>query len=430
MRVYIEGYPFAEQTKHLPWDERGIWRARWITHPEPLQPPYVLAFRNRFRVEQDETVRIHVSADERYELYLDGERIGRGPERGDRHHWFFETYDLPLTAGEHVLVARVWVLGELAPIAQMSLSPQGLVLCPQQPDWDSLLATGSADWEVKQLHGFTPFSTLGTWFTGAMLHVDGNLVEWGFERGEGDGWLPARDVQPAISMHRGDRLPEHVLQPASLPSMMERIWQSARVRFVANLESDSTAQIPIRLSEHLAEEADGWQRLLEGKSPFTVPAQTARRVIVDLQDYVCAYPEVVLSGGQGASVRIHWQEALYEDPRHSVKGNRDEIDGKYFCMVWHLKDGFGDTFVTDGGSGRRFGSHWWRAGRYVEVVVRTADEPLTIDSLRFLETRYPMEPESTFTASEARMNPSPASAYALGRCAPTRPIWTVPSLSS
>jgi len=177
MRVYIEGYPFAEQTKHLPWDERGIWRARWITHPEPLQPPYVLAFRNRFRVEQDETVRIHVSADERYELYLDGERIGRGPERGDRHHWFFETYDLPLTAGEHVLVARVWVLGELAPIAQMSLSPQGLVLCPQQPDWDSLLATGSAEWEVKQLHGFTPFSTLGTWFTGAMLHVDGNLVE-------------------------------------------------------------------------------------------------------------------------------------------------------------------------------------------------------------------------------------------------------------
>jgi len=49
MRVPVEGYPFAEQTKDRPWDERGIWRALWIAHPEPPEPPYVLAFRNRFR---------------------------------------------------------------------------------------------------------------------------------------------------------------------------------------------------------------------------------------------------------------------------------------------------------------------------------------------------------------------------------------------
>ncbi|GBC96474.1 hypothetical protein HRbin16_02278 [bacterium HR16] len=405
MRVLIDGYPFAEQTKSRPWDERGVWRARWIGYPEPLQPPVVLAFRNRFTVKRDETVRVHVSADERYELYLDGKRIGRGPERGDRHHWFFETYDLSLTAGEHVLVARVWVLGDLAPIAQMTQPPQGFVLCPQEPDWDDALATGVASWEVKDLDGFLLFSPLGGWFTGAMLKVDGNLVPWGFERGEGDGWQPAQALVHANSMHRGDRLPEHVLQPATLPAMMERVWQGAKVRFVANLQAESTANIPIRLAEHLAEETDGWQALLDGKSSLTIPPHTARRVIVDMGNYVCAYPEAVLSGGKGASVRIHWQEALYEDPRRSVKGNRDEIEGKTFCMVWHLKDGFGDTFLTDGGKGRRFDTHWWRAGRYVEVVVRTADEPLIIDSLTFLETRYPLEPESTFTADDPRIEP-------------------------
>ncbi|GIV20046.1 MAG: hypothetical protein KatS3mg023_1797 [Armatimonadota bacterium] len=405
MRVLIDSYPFAEQTKDRPWDERGVWRARWIGHPEPLQPPVVLAFRNRFTVKQEETVRVHVSADERYELYLDGKRIGRGPERGDRHHWFFETYDLPLPAGEHVLVARVWVLGELAPIAQMTQPPQGFVLCPQQTEWDALLATGVAQWEVKQLDGFQPFSSLGGWFTGAMLKVDGSRVPWGFERGKGDGWQPARALAHANSMHRGDRLPEHVLQPATLLPMIERAWQGAKVRFVANLQAESTANIPVRLAEHLAEESDGWQALLDGKASLTIPPHTARRVIVDMGNYVCAYPEVVLSGGKGASVRIHWQEALYEDPRHSVKGNRDEIDGKTFCMVWHLKDGFGDTFMTDGGKGRRFDTHWWRAGRYVEIVVRTADEPLTMDSLTFLETRYPLEKESTFTADDRRIEP-------------------------
>ncbi len=228
MRVLIDRYPFAEQTKDRAWDERGVWRARWISTPEPFQPPVVLAFRNRFTVKQDETVRVHVSADERYELYLDGKRIGRGPERGDRHHWFFETYDLPLPAGEHVLVARVWVLGDLAPIAQMTQPPQGFVLCPQQPEWDDALATGVAQWEVKRLDGFHLFSSLGGWFTGAMLKVDGNQVPWGFERGEGDGWQPAESLAHANSMHRGDRLPEHVLQPATLLPMMERAWQEHR----------------------------------------------------------------------------------------------------------------------------------------------------------------------------------------------------------
>jgi hypothetical protein len=48
------------------------------------------------------TVRIHVSADERYELWLDGVREGRGSERGDARNWFFESYDLALTRATNV----------------------------------------------------------------------------------------------------------------------------------------------------------------------------------------------------------------------------------------------------------------------------------------------------------------------------------------
>lgn len=405
MRVSVQSYPFAERNKGRLWDERGIWQAKWITGAEPLQPPYALAFRNRFAVQTEETVRIHVTADERYELYLDGRRIGRGPERSDRHHWFFETYDLTLTPGEHVLVARVWVLGDLSPVAQMSLPPQGLVVCADDPKWEEVLNTCTARWEYKRLDGFDMDPAFGGWFTGATLKVDGTRVPWGWERGEGEGWQTAAARQHAISYHRGDRLPEHVLEPASLPPMLERPWQGAKVRFVADLRAESTANIPIRLNEHLPAEAEAWQKLLDGNAPLHIPAHTARRVIIDLQNYVCAYPEVVLSGGGKALVRVHWQESLYEDPRRSAKGNRDEIEGKYFCMVWHLKDGYGDTFITDGGQERQFNSHWWRAGRYVEVVVRTADEPLTIDRLTFLETRYPLEPESRFTADDGRIQP-------------------------
>ena len=43
--------------------------------------PAVLAFRLRFTMAEPGSPRIHVSADERFDLWLDGERIGRGPER-------------------------------------------------------------------------------------------------------------------------------------------------------------------------------------------------------------------------------------------------------------------------------------------------------------------------------------------------------------
>jgi len=101
----------------------GRWPVRWIEHPDSPTPPFVSAYRCVFEAEAPAVVRIHVTADERYRLYLDGQPIGRGPERGDRRNWFFESYDLQLSPGSHCLHALVWALGELAPLAQFSVRP-------------------------------------------------------------------------------------------------------------------------------------------------------------------------------------------------------------------------------------------------------------------------------------------------------------------
>ncbi len=84
------------------------WPCFWIKKGGGLKPPFVVAFHKEFALDAAETLRVHAGADERYELYLDGEWIGRGSERGDAKHWFFDTYDLELGAGAHVLVAKVW----------------------------------------------------------------------------------------------------------------------------------------------------------------------------------------------------------------------------------------------------------------------------------------------------------------------------------
>ena len=75
------------------------------------------------------TLIVHVSADNRYELFANGERVSSGPARGDLHHWRYETVDLAshLHPGRNVLAAVVWNFGVHAPQAQVT-SQTGFLL--------------------------------------------------------------------------------------------------------------------------------------------------------------------------------------------------------------------------------------------------------------------------------------------------------------
>jgi hypothetical protein len=397
VRVLIDEDPFAGRASAGPWQERGRWPASWVGCPDAGDPPFVSAYRLSFAVERAATVRVHVTADERYELFLDGARVGRGSERGTADLWFFETYDLPLAPGPHALVARVWTLGERAPYAQMHVR-SGFLLAADGEALD-LLGTGVAAWEAKRLDGYAFVSPAQAWGTGWNLDLDGSAFPWGFERGEGDGWRPVTPLQPAAGLLVGyEWPPQHLLLPATLPPMLEEVCPAGTVRLVAAVNEPETAATPVRAADHRPDEAAAWSALLGDHVPLTVPAGTARRVLVDLEAYRCAYPEIVTSGGAGGSVRLHWAEALCHQPKAYCKdkGNRDEIEGKYLV-------GVGDTFRPDGGAGHRFDTLWWQAGRYLELVVRTADEPLTIERLTLRETRYPLEAEASFAASDPRL---------------------------
>jgi hypothetical protein len=412
MRTLIDRDPFLRApTPEEIADREGwhieTWPAHWISHPAGVAPPSVVAYRCAFALDEAATVRVHVTADERYALYLDGARVGRGPERGDRRTWYFETYDLDLEPGAHVLVAQVWALGDAAPLAQFSVRP-GFLLAGDDPRWNAVLGTGVAPWQALRLGGYDCFPNHLGFGVGCNVRIVGAEFDWGFERGAGEGWVEA-EVGPegrsagSYDQH-GTLPPAHHLRPAVLPAMREAPWRGGTVRHVAAVATEATGTLPVRERDDLPQEREGWQQLLQGQGPLTVPAHTQRRVLIDLDDYVCAYPHLVTQGGAGAQVRVTWAESLYEQEIDvkwrtfgADKGDRDAIEGKYFA-------GEGDVFEPDGGADRAFDPLWWRAGRYVEVWVATADEALTLEALVFLETRYPLEPTGTFTSSDARLD--------------------------
>lgn len=63
---------------------QGTWNAQWITCPSvPLRAYGVYHFRKTMDLpEKPEHFIIHVSADNRYLLYVNGIAVGRGPARG------------------------------------------------------------------------------------------------------------------------------------------------------------------------------------------------------------------------------------------------------------------------------------------------------------------------------------------------------------
>src|SRR5208282_1435033 len=134
--------------------------ASWIWHPDfeiPAAPshadyfsggwqkPVVLRFRRQFDAATS-PIRIHVSADERFELFLDGQRIARGPDRSDVEHWSYSTYEIQLAPGAHRLEALAWSIGPYQPVAQLSW--RGGFVLKAEGVYDPQLTTGKSAWEV------------------------------------------------------------------------------------------------------------------------------------------------------------------------------------------------------------------------------------------------------------------------------------------
>ena len=246
MQILIADEPFSDSSRG--WTQRGDWPASWVCHPEVQgTEPAVTAYRRRFRLDAAQTVGIHVSADERYELFLDGERIGRGPQRGDRENWFFETHSLDLSAGEHILVARTWWLGPGAPspYAQHSVRP-GFLLAAEGID-AGLLNTGKAPWEAKRLGGHHQVSPEFAWGTGAKTRIVGAEFPWGFEKGGGDGWVGAQNVGKAANASLANEFPMvWRLRPAMLPAMIENRLQVGTARHVQAVTDENTRPVQVK----------------------------------------------------------------------------------------------------------------------------------------------------------------------------------------
>ncbi len=366
------------------------WTAEWSMYPDgPSNDPAAFLYRRTIDLpaKPDRFV-VHVTADQRYRLFVNGVSVTNGPARGDLLHWRYESVDIApfLKAGRNVVAARVWSYGIMSTWAQITTVTAFLLQGDGAAESDLNTPRG---WKVYRDESWVPFPKIGvnpaSCVAGSNERIYAAKHPWGWLDADFDDskWPEPKRLMDAVPAGlRGDGSSYWYLVPRPIPLMEEK---PARFPKIAKVKS---VKVP--------------DEFLTGTSPLTIPAKKKASFILDNVVLTNGYPEIVTSGGDGAVIRLSYEESLFKYPEvdmgHLIKGNRNDIKR---CSI--RSDYRFDEFMPDGGKSRLFSPYWWRSFRFVQVDIQTADEPLTIEDLRIVETGYPFVKRGSFKSDDPEL---------------------------
>jgi hypothetical protein len=347
------------------------WKAAWIQVPdEPTTGYGVYLFRKNLDLNiKPASYRIHVSADNRYKLFVNEKLVSLGPARGDVTHWNYETLDIApfLQQGRNIIAAVVWNEAQMRPEAQISFRT-GLIV-QGASDAGNNINTGS-DWKGIRDPSYQPLPVKlpNTYYVagpGETVTMSAHPRNWKKVDFDDGAWKNAevifqgnpKNVFGAFGIPIG-----WLLVPSSLPQMeltTERL-KSIRSAMGVNVPSSFPSN----------------------KSPFTIAAGSKAVILLDQGHLTNAYPTLIFTGGKDATLTMEYAESLYT--KYPAKGNRNETEGKEFL-------GRKDSIISDGTAAQQFTTLNWRTYRYLRLTVNTKQEPVTIDDLYGTFTGFPFK---------------------------------------
>jgi alpha-L-rhamnosidase len=354
------------------------WKASWITVPNVNDKGYgVYYFRKQVQLaSKPSSFVIHLSADNRYKLYVNEKLVSLGPASGDITHWNFETVDIApyLISGKNIVAAQVWNEGEWRPEAQISLKT-GFIL---QGDGDAQILNTGTGWKCIAARSYSPLAVKTPAYyvagPGEMVNMQTVIKNWQTNDLDVSKWNNAELISLGIPTNtNGEDVSTNawLLQPSILPPM-ELTYQrlkSARRAVGISIPAGFPAQ----------------------KIPVTIPANTTAAILLDQGFLTNAYPAITFSGGNKSGISLTYAEALYT--KFPMKGNRNEVDGK-------IMTGRMDSVISDGTTGQQFTPLSWRTYRYLQLRVTTKSEALTIVDISGTFIGYPFKQNASLQTDD------------------------------
>lgn len=358
--------------------------AEWITHPSAAAGGTGKAVAQQFRREVffkqvPKRLLVQVSADSRYILYINGQRIDAGPSRGDLGHWRYREIDIApfLRSGRNVIATQIWSDGAASGLAQIS-AKTGFYLTATDAVFGDLINTGPA-WSVRidASRSVASGPSQLAKAVGPGKYYAASPAETHDANTKRNGWLSlvtnAPDWVAAVAAVSAGQAAPWTLVKDRLPPMRYQ---------------------PVPAGKLVRSDGIGASRFPQTQT--TIPANTTATLLFDAGALQAAYPSLVVSGGRGAEITLTYSEALY-GPDKNYLADRAQVTGGQVL-------GLTDTFRADGTNDSVFQPFWWRAWRFVEVRVKTVTEPLRLEKFNRYATGYPFETRARFESDDPTLN--------------------------
>ncbi|WP_203235043.1 alpha-L-rhamnosidase-related protein [Mucilaginibacter terrigena] len=348
------------------------WRAQWISVPnEPNKEYGVYHFRKSIDLPtKPAKFVIHVSADNRYKLYVNEKLVSMGPARGDTYYWNYETIDIApyLEAGKNTVAALVWNDGDVR--AEAQISERTAFILQGDTQIEEALNTNKT-WKCIRNQAYKPLTGVGysTYYVagpGEMVDMHQTLKNWAGSSFNDNQWLQAQQIDngnpKGITNGFG-----WMLVPSAIPQMELKTQRLASLRRSKGF--NAPAGFPVE------------------KATVTIPANTTASMLLDQSFLTNAYLTLNMSGGDKAGISFTYCESPMVNVGNTyqmVKPNRNDIEGYKFV-------GRKDSITADGSSNQSFTTLAFRTFRYILVNITTKNQPLTIDDIYGTFTGYPFK---------------------------------------
>jgi alpha-L-rhamnosidase len=355
------------------------WLASWITAPNAPYKDYgVYHFIKTLHIKTvPESCMIHITADNRYRLFINEQAVNIGSVRSDLSYWYYDTIDIAqyLKQGHNIVAVQVWNMGDFTPISQISaqtaLFIQGNSFLEKELNTDD-------SWRVLQNPSYSPCSLSNQARLNAYMvvgpgdKVKGNEYPWNWQADLYNDykWEPVKLIDPPTSQFVTENNP-WILKERNIPLFNEEL-----LRFRVLRESNVTLK-------HVD--------LTEKNKGIIIPKNQTINILLDHKFITVAYPEINISGGKDASIQLIYAESLYDQDAN--KGNRNEIENKKIFGNY-------DIFISDGGIRRVYRPLSLRAYRYLQLNITTYEEPLIINDIYSQTVKYPFQLKASFKSND------------------------------
>ena len=376
-------------------------KARWIWPESPhwdLHNCYA-QFRKSFQLKSvPRRAPLYITADQSYQLYVNGRFICRGPARGYQSHWPYDEVNVRpfLRKGKNVIAVRAHNPG-FSNFQYLTQGYAGLLVAAQ---WGPVQIVTDSTWLQRRETGISKDTVPTSVQLFCQEHRDARLEPDHWMEPDFDEALWQKPTAPGFVDPSGtdwNSMPWSNLEERGIPLLSEReIAPQILLGFnTGKCAKNYRTTRDVTLLRHEEGLAHTPCSPAEGFTPLQVPATGRNRFcsyLIDFGRTVVGNLSLQVEGGSGGEII---------DTLHVEALRAEKLEAHLVCPT-HCRMAFGSRLVCREGRTKHTFFHPF-GFRYLVLTVRDSVQPLEI-GLKLNWVGYPLERKGSFHSSDAALN--------------------------